>query len=722
MPPTAADFSFSGGIGRSVYLIKRNKVGFDTETYAGPGVFIETPAVSEKSASVSLHSKIKNETGSKQNLIVIQEIIDNKGSILKNIQKKIVLNAKTILNHETLFSEIQNPQLWSPENPNLYTVHSTIKDAKTGVLWHEITNPLAFRWFKVDNSGFYLNGQKLKLRGAARHQDCATTGMAVPLELNRKDMVQLKDMGANFARICHYPQDESIYKACDELGLIVWSEIPIVNEVPENESFYRNSKEMLKEMIYQNYNHPSIVMWGYMNEVSNYHPKAIELADSLENILRKIDKNRLSTVAFHAMMNNKPFTQNTREMFNFSMINGVNVYDGWYSGDFNTMVNIFDKFRALSPTRPTFLSEFGAGSDPRIHTYKPQIFDFSSEYQVEFNKHYVNEIEKRDYYVGYSIWNFIDFHVDGRVDVQPNLNNKGMVTADRQPKDSYYYFQARWSKKPMVHIASNFWTERTEVSDSAILTRPISVFSNQPEVELFLNNKSLGKKTVVEGVAEFDIPFQDEKNRLEAIAGNEHNSVEINMHLLATDLSKNKYLTDGLYINIGQDHSYFYDKETDKMWIPDQPYKSKSWGYVDGKKFDSWPDNKEHNGVRNGVAANIKETDLEPVFQTFQMGLTEYKLDVPNGKYSIALFFTEPFSNKEMKDADRTGTSANGERIFDVLINNQTVVDKLNLAKDYGLQTAVEKTFEISSSNGISIKFNAIAGKSVLSGIKIQKI
>jgi beta-galactosidase len=722
VPPVAGDFSMSGGIGRSVYLVKMNKVGFDLETYSSPGVFVETPSVSEKSAIVRVHGNIKNETAVTQRLLVLHEITDNTGLVLKRIQKALQLKPNSVSSFDEMFPELKGPKLWSPETPTLYQIHSTIKDAKTGIVWHETNNPLAFRWFKVDNTGFYLNGNKVKLRGAARHQDFEGTGMAVPIEINRKDMIQLKEMGANFVRVSHYPQDEAIYRTCDEIGLIVWSEIPIVNEVKKNEIFYYNAKEMLKEMIYQNYNHPSIVMWGYMNELWDYHDKAIELADSLENIARKIDKNRLTTVAFHAVMKDKPYTQTNREMFDISMINGVNVYEGWYVGDFKSMVDIFDKFRALSPNRPTFLSEFGAGSDNRIHTYKPQIFDFSPEYQVEFNKHYINEIERRDYYVGYSIWNFIDFHVDGRIDVQPNLNNKGIVTSDRQPKDVYYYFQARWSKKPMVHIASNCWTERTEVCDSAVLIRPISVFSNQSEVELFNNGKSLGKKAVIDGEARFEIPFVNGNNQLVAVAGKEINNVEINMNLIPSDLSKNTMLENGLCINLGQDHSYFFDKTLNQMWIPDQPYKPNSWGYVDGIKFDSWPENKAHDGVRNGVAANIKNTDLEPVFQTFQMGISEYKLDVPYGKYKIDLYFAEPFSKNEMKNFGRCGVSDNGERIFDVLINNQLLVEKLNLTKEFGYQTAVIKSFEISTKGCISIKLNSLAGKTVLSGIRIQKL
>ena len=722
VPPVAGDFSMSGGIGRSVFLVKMNKVGFDVENYSSPGVFVETPSVSEKSAAVRVHGSIKNETAAAQRLLIAHEIIDNHGFVVKKIQKTVQLKPNSILSFNELFPELKNPKLWSPDSPVLYQLHSTIKDVKTNKVWHKLTQSFGFRWFSADNSGFYLNGKKLKLRGAARHQDYEGTGMAVTVEINRADMVQLKNMGANFVRISHYPQDESVYRTCDEIGLIVWSEIPIVNEVKKNEPFYYNSKEMLKEMLFQNYNHASIAMWGYMNELWDYHDKAIELADSLEKIVRSIDKNRLTTVAFHAVLDKKPFTQTNREMFKISMINGVNIYQGWYTGNFNTMVDVFDKFRSQSPDRPVFLSEFGAGSDNRIHTYNPQIFDFSPEYQVEFNKQYINEVEKRDYYIGYSIWNFIDFHVDGRIDVQPNINNKGMVTTDRKPKDVYYYYQARWSKMPMVHIASNCWTERTEVCDSSVLIRPISIFSNQPEVELFNNEKSLGKKVVVDGEVKFEIPFVNGKNQLVALAGKEKSNVEINMNLIPTNLSNNNRLENGLCINLGQNHSYFYDEKLHQMWIPDQPYQKGSWGYVDGVKFDSWPDEKFHDGIRNGVAANIKQTDDEPIFQTFRIGMTEYRLDVPAGKYQVELFFTEPFSKTELKNSIRTGSSESGERIFSVAINQYTVIENMNLAAEVGYQTAAVRSFEVEAQKGIVINLLPVKGKPVISGIRIHKL
>lgn len=722
LPPVSGDFTMWGGIYRDVWVEIYDKVFFDFEPYASSGILLRTPSVSSESASVEIIANIKNESDRNRKLTVSHVILDKERTILTQTNKKYSLKKGQNQTFTTLFKDLKNPKLWSPQSPYLYTVKSQIKDDATGEILQTVESPLGFRWFSVDASGFYLNGQKIKLRGAARHQDYEGIGIAIPLEINRNDMKQLKEMGANFVRISHYPQDPEIYRACDELGLIAWSEIAIVNEVKRNRDFATNSKEMMKEMMYQNYNHPSIVMWGAMNELWDYHPEAMELAHELEAMKKTIDPYRLSCVAFHAFTWEKPYKQDTKEMFNISDINGVNVYEAWYQGDSTTIAPMFDKLRTFSDKKPMFLSEFGAGSDQRIHSYTPQCFDFSMEYQIDFNRWYINEIEARDYFVGYSIWNFIDFQVDGRVDTQPNINNKGMVTPDRKEKEIFYYFQARWSDKPILYISGKDWTQRIEMCDTRENLRRVAVFSNQNSVELRLNGKSLGIKNIIEGEAIFSVPFVDGKNNLEAFSGNLKDNLTIDMTLLSSDLSKNKSLSDGLYVNVGQDHCYFFEPLTQRMWIPDGEYKAGSWGYVGGEVFDSWPNMKGHDGVRKGIAGNIKNSNLEPIYQTFMLGLKSYKFDVPAGVYEVSLHFAEPFNANERKNATRSGVSEDGERVFDVSINNQLFLSQLNLSKDYGDQMAVVKTSIVNTDGGLTVDFNEIKGRSILNGIKILKI
>lgn len=383
LPPVSGDFSIFGGIYRRVFLQWTEKVHFVTEPYAAVPVRIQTPEVSVSEASMQIVAFLKNDFTDTKHVHVNVFLCDEMNRIVKEKQLKLKLIPGRKYPISTSVGRIENPHLWSPELPYLYTVKVQVCDAKNGEMYQEVISPVGFRWFSVDKTGFYLNGKYLKLRGAARHQDYAGLGTAIPVEMNRRDMRLLKEMGANFVRISHYPQDPEIYRACDELGLIVWSEICVVNEVRKNTAFAHNCKEMLKEMILQNYNHPSVVLWGAMNELWDYHKQAIALARELEALKKELDPYRLSCVAFHAFTWEKPYTQSSKEMFSISDVNGVNVYESWYQGDSATIAPMFDKFCSYSTAKPRFLSEFGAGSDERIHSYTPRTFDFTPEFQLD---------------------------------------------------------------------------------------------------------------------------------------------------------------------------------------------------------------------------------------------------------------------------------------------------------------------------------------------------
>lgn len=723
LPPVSGDFSIFGGIYRRVFLQWTEKVHFVTEPYAAVPVRIQTPEVSVSEASIQIVAFLKNDFTDTKHVHVNVFLCDEMNRIVKEKQLKLKLIPGRKYPISTSVGRIENPHLWSPELPYLYTVKVQVCDAKNGEMYQEVISPVGFRWFSVDKTGFYLNGKYLKLRGAARHQDYAGLGTAIPVEMNRRDMRLLKEMGANFVRISHYPQDPEIYRACDELGLIVWSEICVVNEVRKNTEFAHNCKEMLKEMILQNYNHPSVVLWGAMNELWDYHKQAIALARELEALKKELDPYRLSCVAFHAFTWEKPYTQSSKEMFSISDVNGVNVYESWYQGDSATIAPMFDKFCSYSTAKPRFLSEFGAGSDERIHSYTPRTFDFTPEFQLDFNRRYINEMEKRPDYIGYSIWNLVDFQVDGRGDSKPNLNQKGMLTEDRRKKEIYYYCQARWSDIPMIHIAGADWTKRVEICDDSINVHKISVFSNQKTAELIHNGKSLGVREVVNGEAVFAVPFIDGENLLDARSGALSDRLKIQMRLLSSRLTDSDVLLDGLCINLGQEHCYFIDPQLQEIWIPDKPYTKGSWGYMDGKPFNSWPGS-SHDGVRYGVGADIKNTFLEPLFQTFLIGTTCYRLDVPDGVYEIGFYFTEPFSKDERKNIVRTGVSAEGQRVFDVSVNGEKLIESLNLADSYGEQTAVVKTLVVNVRNheGLEILLSPQKGQGVISGLKVKKI
>jgi len=735
IPPLSGDFSTSGGIYRDASLIITSPVHFDMNNLASPGVFIETPTVDDNSATIRIRGKINNASAGSRSLLVNSKVFSPDNDLVKELKSNLEIAAGNTSGFQMESNTITPITLWSPENPALYRVVTEIIDPQTKTVLDKLTQPLGFRWFSVSGKdGFFLNGKPYTLKGAARHQDHKNFGVAVPNEVHYSDMKLLKDMGANFVRISHYPQDPEVYRACDELGLIAWSEIPIVNEITLSDDFFNNCKTMMKEMILQNYNHPSVAIWAYMNEVFGavdwfweekskdvielHKQKTTQLAQELEQLTRKLDPYRLTAIACHT--DPTPELYKETMLTDIPMITGWNIYQGWYHNDLSWTGKKLDEFHAFNPDNPLFIAEYGAGSDPRIHTYEPTIFDFSTEYQCEFQKAYLEEGNKRNYIAGFSIWNLVDFQRDGRKDAVPNINSKGVTTTEREPKDAYYLYQAYWSEKPMAHIAAKHWTERVAITDSEQpLNKPVEIFTNQPSIELIVNGKSLGEKKTENNVVSFEVPFTHGHNELVANTAMAEDRLDIRYHFISPSFDNMKRLN----INVGQSRTFFNDFLTGNIWIPDRAYNNNTLGYVNGEYYRQWS-MEAWQGIREGVDYNILGTQIDPVFQTFLVGITDYKIDVPAGAYNCELYLAEPFPKERRSDAEQnTGADANGERVFSVFVNDKLVIENLNLAQDIGEQRALVKTIDLSVSGneGIHVRLEPVKGEAILCGIGVVK-
>jgi beta-galactosidase len=265
-PSPSADFNLYGGIYRDVWLVAVDPVHLSMTDYASSGVYIDTPTVSRESATVQIRGTLINESNQSRTLRVVNSVLDAEGRAIEVLESTHTLEAGRQQTFQQTSKPLYRPQLWSPENPYLYSVQTLIYDGERPL--DNVVNPLGFRWFSFDaGRGFALNGVPYKLRGANRHQDYSGKGNAVPNELQVKDMQIIKDLGMNCVLLAHYPQDPSVLEASDKLGLIVWEEVPIVRQIGTTPEFANNSKQMLTEMIRQHYNHPSIMMWCYMNEI-----------------------------------------------------------------------------------------------------------------------------------------------------------------------------------------------------------------------------------------------------------------------------------------------------------------------------------------------------------------------------------------------------------------------------------------------------------------------
>jgi beta-galactosidase len=697
IPPLTADFTFYGGIYRDVWLIATDAVHLKVTDYASPGVQITTPEVSKKSAAINVRGSIVNDSPKARNVEIVNSVFDAEGKEIISVSSRLEIKPQSEANFEQATKTIPNPKLWSPDNPYLYRIQTKI--IENGKTLDEISNPLGFRWFSFDGEkGFSLNGKPLKLRGANRHQDYKGLGNAVPDAVHIRDMELMKDAGYNFVRLAHYPQDPSVLQAADRLGILIWEEIPLVNYITISDAFSENAAVMLKEMIRQHRNHPSVLMWGYMNEIflrvpkeneANIKKETVRLARSLNQLAKAEDPTRPTTIAFHGSD-----VYNTEGLGDIPDIIGWNLYNGWYSRTFEDFGKYIDDQHQRFPKRPLIISEYGANSDLRLHSLKPQRFDSTAEYQRMFHESYLEQINARPFIAGWTLWNEFDFGAEQRGENLPHINNKGMFTYDRKPKDVHYFYKANYSSEPVLHIATNDWRYR---AGTDLSPQKIDVYSNLPEVELFLNGVSLGKKKPNDlRKATWDVSFLSGANFLKAEGSKDNvwhtDEVEVDYKLVTVNSPE-------IAVNVGS-NAQFID-ESNTVWLADLPYTKGSFGFIGSAAtaiYGAPPDR------------NVLGSEDDPLFQTMQEGLTAYRFDVSSGTYEVELRFAETKFQKV------------GERVFDVKINGNTLLEKLDLVKEIGFQRAFTRKFNVAAKDGILVEFAASQGKAVLSGIRVRRL
>lgn len=738
IPPLSADFTFFGGIYRDVYLQFMNPVHIATNDYASSGVYIRTPEVNNSAASVEITTLLTNDMPQATEIRVENIICDADGKEVKKTQAEVKLAAGETKTDISKKIKIDSPRLWDIDDPYRYMVYTRILDKRKGTLLDEVVNPLGLRWFKFDSEkGFFLNGKGRKLIGTARHQDYFQKGNALRDELHVQDVLLLKEMGGNYLRVSHYPQDPVIMEMCDKLGIVTSVEIPVVNAVTETEEFLHNSVEMAKEMVRQDFNRPSVMIWGYMNEIflrrpytegkqlEDYYRFTEKVARALEATIREEDPSRYTMMAYH----NMPQYYEDAHLTEIPMIQGWNLYQGWYEPDINEFQRLLDRAHKVYKGKVLMVTEYGPGVDPRVHSYQPERFDFSQEYGLVYHKHYLNEMMKRPFIAGSSLWNLNDFYSESRVDAVPHVNNKGVVGLNREKKDVYWFYKTALSRRPILVIGNREWKSRGGVVNTAQkeCIQSVPVFSNAEEVELFVNNKSLGKKKIEDNYALFDVPFVGGENLLEAVAVTGDNKLRdmlrIQFQLVGSQLKDEVVPFTELNVMLGSPR-YFEDRAANVAWIPEQEYKPGSWGFIGGTSYRR----QTGFGTMLGSDIDIHGTDMNPIFQTQRVGIKSFKADVPNGEYSVYLHWAELESDKEREalvynlGADSEQTFA-GNRSFGISINGTTVSDDFNVARDYGYARAVIKKFVITvkDGKGVSVDFHKKEGEPILNAIRIYR-
>ena len=488
--PQKADFTFYGGIYRDVRFLIVSKEHFDLDYLGSNGIKI-TPEVKENEANVH----IETFTNTEEAQVNVQ---------IKDQDGKVVAEG----NGCDVNLNIQNPIRWhGRKNPYLYTAVATL--TVNGEVKDEITNRFGIRTFSVDpKKGFFLNGEHYPLHGVSRHQDFKALGNAISTKNHDEDMDMICELGANTIRLAHYQHDQYFYDLCDERGMVVWAEIPYISEhMPGGRE---NTISQMRELIVQNYNHPSIVVWGVSNEITISTKDKKDMLDNhhvLNDLCHKMDPTRLTTLACYAMCG--PFNRSAH----ITDLVGWNLYLGWYVPGFFLNDLFLRFFHLVFPNRPIGYSEYGAEGMPNLHSRRPRRGDHTEEYQAKYHEYMIKCFERHPFMWSTYVWNMFDFAADARNQGgEPGMNHKGLVTFDRKTKkDSFFLYKAYWSDEPFVHLCGSRRSDRSEE------TTTIKVYTNQPVVSLYNNGELIEQKSG-NHIFTFQLPMEKE-NKIEAVAG-----------------------------------------------------------------------------------------------------------------------------------------------------------------------------------------------------------
>ena len=506
MYPSSADFTFYGGLYRGVNLISVPDAHFDLDYYGGPGMMVTPVPTEDGGANFTIKSFVTNPA---DDLTVMYSIEDCFG---REVASAVRGSADTEV---TIY--VPDAQLWSMDEPNLYTVVATLQRNNEEV--DEIAANVGVRSFKVTpDEGFSINGVPTPLRGVSRHQDRVFEGNALTAEEHYDDAMLIKELGANTIRLAHYQHSQDFYDACDEIGFAVWAEIPFISVFKKGEGAHKHVMEEMKEIIIQNYNHPSIMFWGISNEIliGGISQELVDTHHDLEKLCKELDPTRLTTIAHVST------TPVNGPMHHITDLESYNHYFGWYGGKMEQNGPWLDQFHAEHPDICIGISEYGCEGIINWHSNTPQCKDYTEEYQALYHEHMAQVFEDRPWGWASHVWNMFDFGCAARNEGGVSgRNNKGLITMDRKTKkDSYFVYQAYWTQTPMVHIAGRRHAQR------AGETTEIKVYSNQDTVVLYVNGKEVGQQTA-HRVFKFNAALNEGFNTIVAVAGDVKDSITL---------------------------------------------------------------------------------------------------------------------------------------------------------------------------------------------------
>ncbi|WP_321333906.1 glycoside hydrolase family 2 TIM barrel-domain containing protein [uncultured Bacteroides sp.] len=525
IPSSMSDFNVYGGLYRYVNLVYVPGVSFER-------IKID-PRVDEKGknghvdVAVSLYNPKNIATNALLTVVIKdpngKEVYSNKETVIGDGTTSGINPASGTEKSDSLFSlaelSLKKPMLWNVDDPRLYTCELTLNVNGQPL---QVVERFGFRSFEFKEKGpFMLNGKRLLLRGTHRHEDQAGVGAALTEEMMVKEMKMIKDMGINFIRLGHYQQSDIILNLCDKLGILVWEEIPWCRGGLGGDVYKAQARRMLTNMVHQHYNHPAVILWGIGNENDWPGDFPTFSKDSIRSFMTE-----LNDLAHHLDSHRNTCIRRCDFCKDIVDVYSPSIWAGWYSKaytDYRDMATA-----AFKGTKRFFHAEWGGDSHAGRHSESDfkgmsnaaKNGDWSETYIIHLFDWHLKEQENMLWLSGSAFWTFKDFSTPLRPDNPiPYVNQKGVVERDLTPKESYYVFQSYWTSKPMIHIYGHTWPVRWGKSGDK---KEVLVYSNCPEVELFVNGESQGKKKrnsqdFPAAGFHWEIVYKEGQNRIEAV-------------------------------------------------------------------------------------------------------------------------------------------------------------------------------------------------------------
>lgn len=709
--PLGGDFFVHGGLYRGVSLITVDAAQFDTLDHGGPGLYLSTPQVTDTAASVALLARLRNAGPGRRKLTVNTQILDADGAVVARDSAPAALTANGTLELRRALT-IAQPILWQGrENPYLYRVVSEL--VERGRVVDRVEQPLGVRTFAFDpDKGFILNGKPTRLHGASRHQDRQGKGWALTPEDHAQDMAIMAEMGVNTVRHAHYQHAQEWTRLADETGMVVKAELPFVHQsafgdAPPSPALIANARQQLRELIRQNYNHPSIMIWSVGNEIDigaaidalrkgakGPPAQSRDMLIELNALAQAEDPSRPTAYADCCEATGSPLSLPGAQVLNdVTDMVGLNRYFGWYYGKPGDAATALAALHAKYPGRAVALTEYGAGGALTQHTDNPLGGPVNANgrphpeaFQAWVHEETWKVLKKQDYLSATWIWNMFDFASNSREEGEAiDLNDKGLVSYDRTVrKDAFYFYKASWSKEPVLHLTGRRYVDR------AYPVMDVRAYSNAATASLKVNGRDVGTVPCPDHICVWPgVALKLGDNAVTASATAEGKSLSDTVSWKAPDAA------DGVHIRVGS--------LTGLTTTAGARYGSDTF-------FTGGTVPELRMGARGKVAeSNVVGTADPELYASYREGSFSYTVPLPNGRWSVTLHMAEPSAEK----------AAN--RSFNVAANGRIALSAFNPAKAAGgALKAVTRTFPVQVQNGkLVLQFTAVGGDAVVSAIAI---